>query len=383
MFNRQVLCPYCFERINLSETPFLCENEQCEEKAAKDNKISVFYRDKIPFLEKVGILPPPRKLVHADCGDSTSIRLCPKCMGKLPRGIESFSKIISIPIIGPMKAGKSTYIAVLIKKIQDMALDYDWLLNAVDDETMNNYYKSYFEPLFKRKLPIRATSRTDSFNMNFRRLAFVFRVNNKQIMIVFNDLAGEDFHNIENLKAYKNYLYNASGIICIVDPLQLQSVRKNLMANHSEREISYADSFQTSYIINTIRNLFKEDKGENKLFKIPLAFAFSKIDFIKDAGDKAAAIYERVYRESQHKKCFNENEFKNIDGIMRSWLEDIGEKDIVNQSNAFKSSGFFGFSAIGCNPETVNPDNPALDREPMSCRVEDPFLWILKHNNII
>ena len=80
---------------------------------------------------------------------------------------------------------------------------------------------------------------------------------------------------------------------------------------------------------------------------------------------------------------FNENEFKNIDGVMRSWLEDIDEKDIVNQSNAFKSSGFFGFSAIGCNPQTVNPDDPALDREPRSCRVEDPFLWILKCNNII
>ena len=383
-FKRQVLCPYCFEPINLSETPFLCENKNCEKKAKEENRIATFARARIPLLERLGITVSPDGLVHSDCGEISHKRLCPKCLEVLPRDIKNLTNF-SIAIIGPKGAGKSHYIAMLIKKIETMAMDYNWSLIPVDDATINNYEIRYKQPLFKYKKPIRSTASED--DLTERRLSYTLHANNgKKVLIVFNDIAGEDFASTKVLNSkYKNYICNASGIICIMDPLQLRLVRDNIMTNHNENELPIPASVHAKDVISRIYNIIKEgsDKNISGKLHVPLAVAFSKMDFIKDAGETASTVWERLYQESRHQKNFSEDEFENINGILKSWLIDIDEMGIVSQTNAFESNGFFGFSAIGCNPQTVNANDPSLDREPRSCRVEDPFLWILKCNNII
>ena len=379
MSRRKVLCPYCFETINLSEAPFLCENRRCEEEARKKNRIASFSRPSIPLLERMGIWAPPDELVHTDCGEMSHIRLCPKCLEVLPRDIEKFTDCINIAIIGHTASGKSCYIAMLIKRIQELGLDYDWSLYPVNDATMNNYQMAYRQPLFKNHLIV---STRESIHLVYA----LYTKRRKKVLIVFNDFPGEVFVSSKDLKSkYNNYICNASGIICIVDPLQLSSVRNIILAKHDEQEFHTVRAAQSGQIMDVIINLIREGSAKNAKGKIqiPFAVALSKMDFIKDAGENASRLYGRIFEESRHKKSFDKEEFENIDSMVRAWLSEVEAKDIVSKSNAFKPTGFFGFSALGCNPLSVNAKEPALDREPISCRVEDPFLWILKQNKII
>jgi len=66
---------------------------------------------------------------------------------------------------------------------------------------------------------------------------------------------------------------------------------------------------------------------------------------------------------------------------MRSWVEEVDiSAGIIPQSQQFKKTGFFGFSALGCNPRSSNGN---LEHDPKPNRVEDPFLWILKQCGVI
>ena len=114
---------------------------------------------------------------------------------------------------------------------------------------------------------------------------------------------------------------------------------------------------------------------------LPLAVAFSKMDFVREAGDNAASVYDELFRETRHHGGFCKEEFENINGLMRSWVRDVDlTADILAQSENFENNAFFGFSALGCNPKA---NGGRLDRDPRSFRVEDPFLWLLHQKGLI
>lgn len=197
---------------------------------------------------------------------------------------------------------------------------------------------------------------------------------------MFFDAAGEDLENASNLKLISKYIYNSSGIICLLDPLQLTTVRENLLANGHQRTELPQRNAETGTIISRVVRLIHASKDiRNQTINTPLAVAFSKMDFVRDAGKNAQNVYDDLYQESRHKGGFCEAEFENINGDMRAWVSEVdSSKEILQDCEEFSQTGFFGFSALGSNPI-----NQTLQRAPQPFRVEDPFLWILHLNGLI
>ena len=109
--------------------------------------------------------------------------------------------------------------------------------------------------------------------------------------------------------------------------------------------------------------------------QIPLAVAFSKFDAIGPlVGDQL-----QVNSSARHQGGVDVADFNEVNGEMMSLLADWGEADLLQQiRSAYTTFGFFGLSALGCNPHGREQVTRIVPR-----RVEDPILWLLAQNRII
>ncbi len=374
---RKITCPLCFEHIKIVDIGFKCEAPGCKTKPPifrKSDSISVF--------EKIGVKSSPKKQLHS-CGEYATARICPKCNQEIPTEVDDLSDL-SIAIIGAKESGKSHYVAMLIYWIKRVGDEFGWNLTAMNEETIDRYENEFRRPLFERHESIRSTNLIRGtgkgapliYSLQIKKGPF-----SRRIMLVFFDAAGENLENADNLWYVNRYIYNASGIICLLDPLQLTRVRDALKAKYGEVSLPEKNA-ETGIIINRVENLIRKNvETKGNPIKIPLAIAFSKMDFIKDAGGYAPDVYRELFRNSRHQGAFCQSEFANIDSLMRTWVQEVDtSSDILAQSKNFKKNAFFGFSALGCNPKS---NSERLEHDPRSFRVEDPFLWLLQQRHLL
>lgn len=376
-------CPFCFEHVRAYEIGFYCDH--CNTELEKRTP---------GILEKIGILASPRRMLHPACRHVSTTRICPHCKNKLPTAIDELSDL-TIAVIGAKESGKSHYIALLIHRIKQLYQEFGWTLTALDDETIVRYKERFYHPLFNNHTTIPATQSGHAGGEVTRPLLYSLRFGksgkNKRVMLAFFDTAGEDLDQEQHkMDLINRYIYNASGIICLLDPLQLSKVRSELIEKIGESALPQVNT-DTGTILNRVANLIRngliaqnrKDSTSQKI-KIPLAIAFSKIDAVMVPDEEATAILMPesciLFQEDRHRGFFHQGEFDNTNSLMRDWILEADQTcDIVQQSDEFENKAFFGFSALGCNPQATQ----TLSHDPRPIRVEDPFIWILNQNSLI
>lgn len=375
------ICPYCFSKHDLNDVSFICKNdpEGCE-----NAREGIFLRSKRGESKK----EMPDSIFCTECGEKTNVKICPTCHEELPYAIGQYDNLV-FAVIGAKEAGKSHYIAVLIDKIMnEIGSAFNCSLSAVNDATIKRYRTDFYDPVFKRNELIRVTrsAKTDSsvkqpliYNLTFTEQGIfggLFkgkRISNV-VTIAFFDTAGEDLDSEDTMKAVNRYIYNSSGIIFLLDPLQLENVREMLPAGTPLPEQNTEIEDLLSRTANLIRkaNNVKVDK----LIDIPVAVAFSKIDAVESLVDPSSCINY----SSKHisKGSFDISDFQDMNGTMESLVRSWGGENFANQlSSNFKNHAYFGITALGCNPESsrISKLRPH--------RIEDPFLWLLYEHKLI
>ena len=99
----------------------------------------------------------------------------------------------------------------------------------------------------------------------------------------------------------------------------------------------------------------------------------SKIDLLKTNDFFEAPLFQ----PSKHNAFFSLSDFQKSNDYIHDWIAKYDEQ-FTAMTGVFESSGFFGISALGCNPE-----NNILPTHPRPIRVEDPLLWLLWKNGFI
>lgn len=377
------ICPYCFSKHDLDRIGFICENEgeKCEN--AKTRFIMEFDGGK-----SKGQMP---EFETCDkCGEKTTTKVCPTCNEELPYSIGNYDNLI-FSVIGAKEAGKSHYIAVLIDKIMnEIGSSFNCSLQAINDSTINRYRTDFYNPIFRQNEVIRVTrsAKTDAsvkqpliYTLTFKQKSGIggFFKNNKNkisnvVTIAFFDTAGEDLDSEDTMKAVNRYIYNSSGIIFVLDPLQLEKVRDMLPEEASlpERNTEIED------LLSRTANLIRKANGikMDKLIDIPVAVAFSKIDAVESLVDSSSSInYESKHISNGY---FDLLDFQDVNGTMESLVRSWGGENFANQlSTNFKDYAYFGMTSLGCNPRS----NKITKLRPH--RVEDPFLWLLYKHKLI
>ena len=383
------ICPYCFEEMDSNEIWFQCSNSACF-KGFLDNtqpreylpQPNVFESWSPNRLQRMFGVRNPVESWCPKCSAMTSTRACPHCSSSFPHGIDGLSNIV-IAIIGAKETGKSHYIAVLIQQIYNLYNQFDWSLMAMDDETMRLYNDRFHKPLYTNRETIKPTQ-TAKANQDVRKpllysLSKTTGRRMKTVTLAFFDTAGEDMNDEIAMRTINPYIYNASGIILLLDPLQITKIRDRVDASlNAQAKVNLPSTDNTSVgdIINKTTNLIytKRRLSPSKTIHIPLAVVFSKIDMLKTVLGEDAPIYQ----PSRHSGYFNVREYENNDTFVRSWVGEFDSR-FIQAMRHYRHTAFFGASALGGNP-TVSGD---LRFEPRPIRVEDPFLWLLWKNGFI
>jgi hypothetical protein len=397
IMKKNYICPFCFNKSDLYQVKFRCSNDPMHCPPEPDTIYSTFRRLHSPKplakvihipapttnMGKLQSLKMPREAVCPHCNEKTSIRICPNCHSELPYTIGDYKDLI-FAVIGAKEAGKSHYISVLIDKIMNEVGEwFDSNLQPLDDETIKRYREDFYNPVFRRGETIMATrsGRADTsvkvpliYTLSFMRKALLKKKKIRDVAtIVFFDTAGEDLDAENTIITENKYIYNSSGIILLLDPLQLPNVRAQLPPGASLP----SENTEIIDIIPRIAKLIRKAQKlkQDQLIDIPIALTFSKIDAIDALLDPSSSLKF----SGKHTGSFNTGDFQSVNSEVEALVREWKGVDLLQQlRHNFENYAFFGMTALGCNPHGSQKIHSLRPH-----RVEDPFLWLLKQHKLI
>ena len=382
------ICPYCFEYFLISDTPFRCASPATRCAPERDGTYASAWEDPRPMgkvLERGGKFSD--KFINSirckDCGHVSHKRICPHCHMELPHTTGEFKNYI-FAVIGAKDSGKSHYIAILIDQIKRIiGPNMGLLLAAENDFTISRYADAFYTPIFKDKKVIDTTKSANVDRSVQRPMVYGIRLTGdglfqknkikKYVTLVFFDTAGEDLNEEDTMFTVNKYIYRSDGIILLIDPLQLLSVRDAL----PERTALPDMWTETADILNRTTRLIEKGRRlkPTEKIKTPLAIAFSKFDAVLPLIDSQF----QLHASADHDKGFDNDDFEAVNSEMLSLLDRWNGQDIIQLAQTrYSEYGFFGLTALGCNPHDTSKIPSVVPN-----RVEDPFLWLLARNGII
>jgi hypothetical protein len=302
---------------------------------------------------------------------------------ELPHTTGQFKNYI-FSVIGAKDSGKSHYLAVLINQIRKrLGPDMNMLLEPMNDDTIARYRKFFYEPIYRDRRVIVTTKSalTDrkvqqplvySLSMSGKGIFGNNRIK-KAVILVFFDTAGEDLNDEDVMSTVNKYIYRSDGILLLIDPLQLQAVRDQVAPTTPLPQINT----ETADILNRTTRLIERGHSmqPTDVVKIPLAVSFSKFDAVLPLIDP----HFQLHASANHDGGFDIDDFDAVNAEMMALLDKWNGQDILQLARTrYRRYGFFGLTALGCNPHDSKKISRLLPR-----RIEDPFLWLLAQNNII
>ena len=371
---KKIRCPYCFEVSRVTDLQFYC----------KDCRQLVPYNPGV--WEKMGFTLTMR-LECPKCHQQTTIKRCPKCNAALPYSIANIPDM-SIAIVGAQDSGKSHYIAMLIKQLGELGKYFT--LRALNDETANRYTRDFSDPLFIRREVINKTQSGQARRELTHPLIYALdcKWKHKSILLEFFDTAGEDLESgLSRMESLNRYICSASGIICLLDPLQLENVRRTLANCISANELPIKN-LGTEHIVKNVTELIRTESYDSKrnysgLIDIPLAIALAKTDALISQENYPLLFdsHSPLYEDGLHKGVFSKGDFTRVNSLIHDWVE-LADNRITQEAEEYKAVGYFGFSALGAQAQ-FKGNARVLTCTPRPCRVLDPFMWILWKNGLI
>ncbi|TDF94083.1 TRAFAC clade GTPase domain-containing protein [Paenibacillus piri] len=386
-----IVCPYCFSKFEPDEVVFRASHVKDNDDdfmLQEDRKLSEWRRKfNLSQVDMEAVIDPrtiPDEnksymenvlVAVADrYGETTKRRLCPNCHNELPISAGRVpSNIISI--VGASQVGKSVYMTSLIHTLQNTtAANFQAACMPLSAEISRKFRQNYHEPIFDRGTMLQST------NPNEQQEPFIFQFVFKDereapLTLVFFDVAGEGMVEREYLDIYAAHIKNSSGILFLVDPLQIRSIRDKARIHIGEEEGEFANRYDEprEVVISLFENFIAHQ--QNSKTDIPTAIVLTKSDMLKYLMEEDSEYIRpnsNVFRNVMHQGYLNNTEFENINGEIGRFIEKVDRpfKDAVDVY--FKNTAFFAVSALGANPvnkQIAGVINPI--------RVDEPFIWLL------
>lgn len=375
---QKILCPFCFNYINLKNMLYLCVNSKCMDSPELKGHIIVN-----PKPDRKGFCKCDK------CERTTSVNVCPHCQAVLPHDIINRpTKIISI--VGAASSGKSYYVGSILRKIMDEGLfselkfDNIIRMSAIwADKRSPDEYKKRFRNWMDTFHILKPTEKITDIVKDNPPLLIEMSAEKKRKLerntFSFFDAAGESFHDTSDLVAITPYIAHSEAVIFILDPRQIPKVNSEITAKFPGLSV-VAPVTYTELLDNVIQIIRNDTRNKNKKIKIPLCVAFSKWDLVIETPGLLPDGLACGQSSQKMASGYDEQRIETISDEIRSLLrlqwEEAGLVDFAEQN--FETVKYFSFSAWGSS-NSGKSGAPAI----ASFRIEDPLLWILHRNGVI
>lgn len=399
VLKKTFICPYCFSQHKITEAQFRCTNKRCKSfddiemtkyengnlKMPKQGKKTFNVASRNPFSL-------PKSANCPECEQITYKVVCPSCHNNLPEST-LLGRDMIISIVGSRDTGKSHFVGVIIKElIERISVKFDGAMVAFDD-SMERYESSFGRKLYfdLQKLDLTKSSGQDVNNGAYRPLIFTLNIKHKSLFqdkidsftFVFFDTAGEDLNDEDTMSTLNKYICRSSGIIFLLDPMQIPAVRNQLDAETIARasSVDWRLATRSDDIMARVSHLIRNHNNLSSTQKIniPVAAVFSKFDAIYSIIPEGCT----VLGTSPHcaEKSFVLSDWHNVNSEVQGLLKIWGADSFISQLDVnYTNYSYFTVSALGLN------NNPRKDRSierPRPHRIEDPLLWLLMKNGVI
>ncbi|WP_310551727.1 hypothetical protein [Paenibacillus glufosinatiresistens] len=393
-----IVCPYCFAKFEPDEVVFRAAHsrEDDENYAPSEDAVLNRYRERfgldgVDDLE--AILDPadiPEEYRHYSdhvltgltdrYGVLTRRRLCPHCHNELPVTAGKVpSNIISI--IGASQVGKSVYMTSLIHTLQHTtAGHFDAACMPLNAEISRKFRSLYEDPLFERG-DLLASTQKEKMQEPFI-FQFVFKDESKPpLTLVFFDVAGEGMVDQDYLGLHGQHIKNSAGILFMVDPLQIRSIREKIRINLGDHPGAFVSQYdEPRDVVLTMFGDFIAYQEKSRT-EIPTAIVLAKSDMLhslKDEDGDYIKANSNVFNNYVHRGTLNLGEVDNIDGEIRRFIGKVDRPFKDTMDVYFANTAYFAVSALGSNPV-----GQRIEGVVSPIRVDEPFLWLLYKLNFI
>jgi hypothetical protein len=293
-------------------------------------------------------------------------RLCRECEFPLPDGVGE-RDIITIAVVGPQGSGKSHFLAsALVAAYRDQAmidLGFETFYPVGDSERRLH---DYFERVFEERKALDKNQSNDA--VRHQPLEFSVSRDGQIATLLLHDVAGEDLMEAKRRNTVAPFVNHADGIIFMIDPWGLKSVRERIGDKYPDAAKAAAGYTQTS-IVNSIAD--DRTRIDRRLVEqVPAAFAISKSDLISEALGIGVDKFKGGEKTASQRVA----EIHDISTMIRGEvLEQLGERSLISAMSRFEAASLHLVAAIGSQP---GPDERVTKLEPS--RVTDPLFSVLE-----
>lgn len=328
-------------------------------------------------------------------GLATSEQACPHCRRKLPPGfLDQPHHIFSI--VGAPSSGKSYYLSVLIKVLQNSLFQNFGITFRDSDPSANVILTQMKTQLFSASTPQEAfLAKTDLEGALYETLPrqgrkvrlpkpFIFKLSNpatpeNSFSMVFYDNAGEHFEPTRNSadSPGAQHIAVASGIFFLFDPLHNSEFRA-MMKGVTDPQIKNHRIDQQDVILAETEVRIKSLLGMDSRQRVatPLAVMVGKYDTWAPLLGK-----QPLLPAVEDGRISQENIQKNSERI-RTFMVRVCPSIVANAEAISSNVCYFAVSPLGCSPvefldhegtTRIGPDPKQLNPK----HVEGPTLWVL------
>ena len=356
----ELICPTCFERFPLEAMQFTGSSGEVQ-RAQR----SVFAR-----LRGQHLLPP-----RGSDGSFLETRLCPN-NHELPPGFD-WNHTLVLGLVGAASSGKSHYIASLVRHLREDTSRRLQLSMQDDSRTQQRFESEFNRPLFgdRQELPLtRGQPPPLIYKVQFSGELWD-EAEPRSVTLSLYDTAGEELRDPARVQALVKYLRVASGLIFLVDPLQIAAVRDAMPPDLRMPNLDPLGD-PNNVIKNVLDELQQGEPGRGtERLPIPVAVVLSKCDVLRDAGQFAPNRLWSTAR--QHRRGYDRELHHDVSGMIEAFVRRYSPEAHQTVANRFQRCAYFGVSATGC--ASINQQYPFI----APWRVDEPLLWLLSELEVI
>lgn len=385
-----IICPYCFEKFSPNDVVFRAAHSVEEDEDFKlrpDEKLNRYRKNTneeeamsiervlnpqhdYELIKKMNVVDGIILEITDKYDVKSKKRLCPYCHNDLPNTAgKGPSEVISV--VGASQVGKSVYMTALLHTIQNYtAGNFDAACMPINTK-YNDELKKYQKTLYENGELLPSTQKEERIEPLILHLKFKGENPKPPVTLMFFDVAGEGMMDPEYIERHGKHIKNSTGIIFLVDPVQIRTVRKKISIKKNQGDFSdfYAEPLE---IITKLFENFITDE-ENQETNIPTAVVITKSDMLDTLiEDDYISENSNIFNQYEHKGYFNLTEYGNLNGEVKKFITEVDAAFKDNMEAYFKNTAYFAVSALGSNPVEQKIQgilNPI--------RVDEPFLWLL------
>lgn len=318
------------------------------------------------------------------------------CGRDLPDGWAG-SVTLCVAMAGARNSGKSFYIAVLVKQLEQLCARHNQPMTPATGETGRVYHRHYEQPLFEEMGLISSTPAAATPDA-YQRDPLIFDIGtwpvdgeDRPCFLVIRDVAGEDLERVpedgDDQDEALGFFPHADEIIFLFDPLKVPQVRTYLSGLVQVDELG-GDP------VDVLRNLLGVLRaGRAGGAPLPhLCVTMSKFDTLQELEKVQdnewhliMSNYGAAYRRDSGLD-YSAVDARLLDDEIRSMLLRMGADHLINTIDRYYGAGtgnprprYCAVSALGAAPRGTHLDRSGI----APYRVLDPMLGLMARTGLI